>query len=424
MDKGFQESLVHTGGGLMQPSWPPDNHYFDPVLLRNGNQEKQSGYCMDIYTDAALAFMEANRDRPFFVYLATNTPHSPLEIDEKYAAPYRAMGLDEKTAKVYGMIANIDENVGRVMEKLKALNLAENTILIFMGDNGPCPSQGSRWNADLKNIKGSVYDGGIRVPFIVRWPARLRAGGTMERIAAHIDLLPTFLDACGVAQPAGLRLDGAGILPLLEGKARDWPARTLFFQWHRGDVPEMYRDAAARDDRWKLVTHLKGGRPVAELYDLPADPGETKDVAAGHPDVVARLRAAYEAWFQDVSATRGYDPPRIYLGTPHENPTILTRQDWRGPRAGWDKESLGYWEVDVRTAATYAVTLLFPPSPAERQAHFKLGGVDKSVSLAPGADTCVLEKVGLEAGPGRLEAWLDVGGRTVGVHYVCVKRSQ
>ncbi|HUU11294.1 MAG TPA: arylsulfatase [Phycisphaerae bacterium] len=420
IDQGFHEALYHLGGGMCQPSDPPGSPgYFDPILQRNGKDEPAKGYCTDLFADAAMAFIEANRDRPFFCYLPTNAPHGPLQVPEKYVEPYRAMGLPDDTAKVYGMIANVDENVGRLLEKLKALGLERRTIVIFLTDNGA--QQRNRYAAGLRAGKGTVYDGGIRVPFFIRWPGRLPPR-QMSRIAAHIDLVPTLLDACGVAPPPGLKLDGLDLLPLLDGRAGDWPDRTLTFQWHRGDEPVLYRDAAARAERWKLVMHLKGRTPAFELYDMAADPGETKDLAADHPDVVQRMREGYEAWFKDVSSTRGYAPPRIYLGTPHENPVRLSRQDWRGPRAGWGKNSLGHWEVRVAEAGTFDVTLRFAPAPEDRQAVFKLLGTDLATAVAKGAATCTLRDVKLVAGDGRLEAWLAAGDQTVGVHYVEVKR--
>jgi hypothetical protein len=322
------------------------------------------------------------------------------------------MGLDETTARVYGMVKNIDENVGRLLAELKKLGLEERTIVIFLTDNGP---QQVRYVCGLRGRKGTVYEGGIRVPCFVRWPARLKPGQKIDRIAAHIDILPTLLDACGVAIPEGLFLDGVSLLPLLRGQKVPWPDRTLFFQWHRGDVPQLYRDCAARSQKYKLVN----GK---ELYDIDADPGETKNIAALHTDIVRRLRAAYEEWFRDVSATRGYEPPRIYLGTQFENPVTLTRQDWRGPRAGWGSDSLGYWEVFVREAGAYAVTLRFGPTRAETDVHFRLGNVNLSQTVKAASEVCRFDSVQLEAGEARLEAWLGSGDKSVGVSYVEMNR--
>lgn len=165
IDQGFDESVICRGGGLSQPSGPPNNGYFDPILELNGVPFKSKGYCTDIFTDATIDYITRHKDKPFFTYVAYNAPHVPLEIDEKYVAPYKSVGLDDVTAATYGMIANIDYNVGRIMQTLHDLKLEENTILIFFTDNGP---QYPRYNSGLRDVKGSVYEGGIHVPFFIR----------------------------------------------------------------------------------------------------------------------------------------------------------------------------------------------------------------------------------------------------------------
>jgi arylsulfatase A-like enzyme len=442
IDQGFQEALVHNGGGIGQPADPPGNRYFDPVLQHNGKAVKTKGYCSDIFTDAALQYIARPSDKPFFVYLAFNCPHTPLQVPERYAAPYRKMNLahdqfprighplpgkanQEEIARVYGMVTNIDDNLGRLFAKLEALKLADNTLVIFLTDNGP---QQVRYNGGLLQRKTSVHEGGIRVPCFVRWPARLKGGRKVSQIAAHIDIAPTVLEACGVDRPKGVKFDGRSVLPLLRGDKVDWPNRTLYFQWHRGDVPQLNRACAARSSRYKLVQPLGiDGRPLPEkltfkLYDMLRDPLEMKDIAAEKPEVVAQMRRDYEAWFKDVSSTRGYAPPRIHLGAPQENPTTLTRQDWRGPRAGWGPRSLGHWEVHVARSGRYTITLRFAPLETDGKAHFALAGVTKEQALKKGATRCVLEGVELKQGPGRLEAWLAEEKGTKGVQYVDVKR--
>jgi arylsulfatase A-like enzyme len=420
MDQGFQESLVHRGGGIGQPSDPPGgDHYQDPWLVHNGKDGRFQGYCTDVFTDAALEFMQANRDRPFFAYLSTNAPHTPLEVPESYVVPYREMGLDETTAKVYGMITNVDENVGRLLAKLDEWQLAENTIVIFMTDNG---AQQHRYRAGLRGLKGSVYEGGIRVPFLVRWPARFKPG-KVEVPAAHIDVLPTLLEVCGAARPTDLQLDGRTLLPLLDGSRSDWPDRNLFFQWHRGDEPQLYRAFAARDKRYKLVGHLDGdGSPGFELFDLETDPGEQRDLTTHHPEIAGRLRQAYEEWFKDVSSTRGYAPPRIILGTDHENPVLLTRQDWRGARASWSDDGLGHWEVAVARAGNYQVRLIFPAAKEAGRVEFRLGSCRREGEIKVGDTSVLFEAVQLEQGDGRLQAVLHSGSASRGAHYVEVRR--
>ncbi len=407
-DQGFHESLVHMGGGIGQPSDPPGNRYFDPQLSHNGETKTYKGYCTDIFTDACIDFIKNNKDKPFFAYLSTNTPHTPLQIHEDYVKPYREMGLDDVTAKIYGMVENIDDNVGKLLKALDKNGLKENTIVIFLTDNGP---QQQRYTANLRGRKGSVYEGGVRVPFYIRWPQRLKAGASVDRIAGHIDVAPTLLEACGVSKPESVSFDGKSVLPLLEGKQVEWKDRTLFMQWHRGDEPERFRASAARSQRYKLVNG-------EELYDIKNDPGETNDIAAQNPRIVNRLRRQYLNWFRDVSGERGYFPPRIHIGSPNENPTILTPQDWRGPSAGWGKQAVGYWEVDVLEEKRYDVRMRFGPMDSGGAAYFKLRNVLLRHDLEPGDESLTFSSVKLPKGPSRLEAWIDLGGQAIGMQYV------
>ena len=458
-DQGFEESLVHTGGGLCQPAGPFDNSYFDASLLHNGRRVKTTGYCSDVYVDALLRFISQHREQPFFVYLPFNCPHGPFQISEKYAKPYEdlkmkpgdfpAVGhirpnVPKNTAKVFGMVENIDDNVGRILEKLDELEIAENTMVIFLTDNGP---NGARYDAGFKAHKGSVYEGGIRTAFFVRWPAVLKAGGKVDRVAAHIDVVPTLLEACGVRPPNRVALDGRSILPLLKGEQVDWPARTLFFQWHRGDEPVLYRAFSARSATHKLVHpgNVEPGTDPAdvpfELYDLRTDPMEMNDIAAEHPQIVKKLRGQYEAWLADVGRDHGYEAPRILIGTPHENPTVLTRQDWRGAAATWSPKGLGHWEIAVPEDGTFEVTCDFdlPKRPAE--IHFSVQSVALSkridpkaarpspakapYPLAPGYIRCTFGPVNLKASSAeRLETRVieDGAEKPYGVRYVYVRR--
>lgn len=408
IDQGFEESLNCTGGGLTQPSDPPGNTYFDPMLRHNGKWEKHKGYCTDIFFDGAMQFIEQNRARPFFTYIATNAPHDPLQVDEGLVAPFRKAGLDERTAKVYAMCKNIDDNTGRLIAKLKQLGLERDTILIYMTDNGP---QHDRYNAGMRGRKGTVYEGGIRVPFLVRWPGGVKAGTAVGNLAAHIDIMPTLVDACGAKLPK-TKIDGTSLMPLVNGKAI--PQRTLFFQWHRGDVPNPHQNACATNGRHKLVN----GK---ELYDLQADPAEKSDIAAAKPDVAKQLRGEYDRWFADVAATRNFAPPRIYLGTEHEDPVTLTRQDWRGGKAGWAADSNGHWEVDVRRSGRYEIKLRFAKLEAAGTAKFKLGTAQAMEQVAAGATEVTLKNVALAQGPGQLSGEIDSAGRTLGLQYVDVK---
>ena len=322
--QGFDESLSFSGAALRQ--------YFDPELLHNGVKEKTTGYCMDIFTDAAIAFVKKNRAKPFFIYLPANLIHSPLKVAPELAAEYDALGLGDSTKKIYGMIRSVDNNFGRLRTTLKELRLEENTLLIFTSDNGPASESTNpkeRFMAGLQGMKGTVFENGIRVPCFMRWPAGFQSPARMTRLAAHIDVLPTALEACSDGVTSGPKLDGVSLLPLLKNPAAIWPDRTLFFQWDSGQIPRRGHAFTALTEKWKLVQpcgmdakqqqHIRDsyaalcrvqgrgersmdGPSRYELYDIVADPGETKDLAAAHPDIVVKMRQQYEAWFDDVAA--------------------------------------------------------------------------------------------------------------------------
>lgn len=402
MDQGFDDNLVLHGGGLVQPGDVPEElsgvapSYFDPLLVRNGKWEAQKGYCTDIYFREAMRFIDENRSRPFFCYVPTNAPHSPLQVAPELVAPFLKMGLDDTTARIYAMVANIDENVGKMLAHLKSRGLEQDTLVIFMTDNG---AQQKRFNAGLRGLKGSVYEGGIRVPLLMKWPGKIKPGTVVDRVSAHIDLTPTMLEVTGAKTQA--KLDGRSLLPLVTStNAKEtWSDRTLFLQWHRGDVPRAFENSAVLTQSYKLVD----GK---ELYDLDADPGEAKNVAAAQPNVVRQLRLSYEAWFKDVSA-QGYAPPRIVMGK--KWPTLLTRQDWRGPGANWEASGVGHWEVQVESAGPYDVTLLFVAPTEEVLLKASWIGQHK---IAAGQKRLDLKGVKLPLGDGRFEAKVGDKGLT------------
>jgi arylsulfatase A-like enzyme len=416
-DQGFQESLIHLGGGIGQPGDAEGNRYTNPLLRLNGEWKRYEGYCTDIFFDAAMRFVEANQREPFFCYVATNAPHTPLEVPEEWVAPYRDQGVDDVTARVYAMVKNIDDNLGRMLDRLDGLGISQNTAVIFLTDNGP--QQGNRYNAKLRGLKGSVYEGGIRVPMFVRWPGHVAAGSRSDRLTAHLDILPTLCEMAGVAPPRDRELDGRSLLPLLEARQGSWADRTLFTQWHRGDAPIARESAAVLTARYKLVLKRDLKPDGMELFDLLDDPAETANIAGKLPHIALELSRRYDRWLEHVSATRGYEPPRIWIGDRNEDPTTLSRQDWRGPRAGWTEDDvLGYWEVDVRKGGRYQFVLRTKALDRDATAWLRLNGVEWSAPLAAGELRVELPVQQIPAGPGRLEAWLDLGGQTRGVWYV------
>jgi arylsulfatase A-like enzyme len=413
MEQGFDHALYHRGGGMVQPGDPPGSSYVNPILQLNGKQQPRAGgYCTDVFTDAALAFIESNKDKPFLVWLATNAPHTPLEVPDEWVKPYKAQGLDDVTAKIYAMVENIDKNVGRIVVRLRELNLENDTILVFMTDNGP---QQKRFNADLRGLKGSVYEGGIRVPFFIKYPAKLKAGAKIDQMASHLDFTPTMLDLCAVEISQPPKFDGTSLAPLMLGQQATLPDRHIIIQWHRGDVPQPYNNCAVITDRWKLVN----GK---ELYDLQADRAEKNDLAKAHREIVSRLRGEYDKWFADITRENRFTSPRIVLGSDHENPVTLTRQDWRGPKAGWTPASVGHWEVQIAQPARYEITVRFATLRLPGQVTLTIGDVRMDQPAEIGASDSVFKDVALPAGPARLQAVISVEGKDYGAGYVDVRR--
>ena len=455
-DRGFEEVLMHGGGGVGQTPDYWGNDYFDDTYFRNGNPEKHTGYCTDVWFTQAMKFIGSHRNRPFFVYLATNAPHGPLNVAPKYSDPHAAKGVPKNMAKFYGMIENIDENMGRLMAKLDAWRLAENTILIFMTDNGTSngvarqskrskrggatrPTGWAGFNAGMRGKKGSLYDGGHRVPCFIRWPAGgLHRGREVDRLTAHIDLLPTLIHLCSLNRPAGVEFDGVSLAPLLRRQEAKWPDRTLFVQYRQSTEPPKKWNAAIMTERWRLVAG-------SQLYDIQADPGQGTNVAADHADVVAKLRKAYEEWWPGASARFGEYVP-IVIGADNENPTRLTGFDWH-TRTPWNQGHVrrgvaanGFWAIDVARDGDYELELRRWPKEVNKpitaaieggkairvtHARLKIGDTDTTKPTPEGA-VAVTFTTRLKAGQTTLQTWLiDEGiqkGQARGAYYVYVKR--
>ena len=427
-DQGFQEALVHKGGGIGQAAGPPGNSYFDPILEHNDVSKRYEGYCDDIFTDAAIEFASQDSEQPFFAYLATNLPHFPLVVPDELADPYRKMGLHEHNALTYGMIASIDYNVGRLLDSLDELGIAEDTIVIFMSDNGPRTRRTKndvypgRYVANLRGTKTSNYENGIKVPFFIRWPGTISAGKKVDTMATHVDVLPTILEATGVSPIEGRAIDGRSLMPLLnDSSSIDWPNRTVYFQWHSGPIPYEYVHFAARSEKYKLIQnqdnpHSLDNPPTTqevenmlsslELYDIENDPSELRNIAQDNPDVVDKMLEEYEAWFAEVTRERDYNnPERIQLGTPYQEHVILSRFDWRGPES---KTRIGHWEVESIEEKKYRIALRFGPARRSGMAWVRYAGVTFSTKVRKGASRIVFEDIVLPAAKGRFEAFLKL----------------
>lgn len=443
VDQGFERSLVHRGGGLAQPSEPAANarRYTDAILFDAGEPVATRGYCTDVFFDAARDFIDdcARSDQPFFAYVATNAPHGPVhDVPADSYAKYRdrdysAVGIEgdrqsDRVARIFAMIDNIDTNVGRILAHLDRRGLAEETIVIFLSDNGP---EGRRFVGPMRGRKSQVFEGGIRTPFFVRWPGRIEPDLQVDTNAAHIDVMPTLLEAAGVDTPEGVALDGRSLLPLLCEDAVSAPAaasRMLFVQSHRGDAPRLNHNCAVIHDRWKLLRASGfGEQPNADarfaLYDLDADPYERSDLAAARPEVVAVMRQAYADWFADIMTSRpnGFVPPRIVIGTEHEPVTTLTKQDWFGSTpGGWGQR--GAWHLETRAAGPFEIRALFRAPTSIDAARITVGTRVTEIALAAEGDAIVLGVEDLPAGPVELMVECRSEGEWLAPYQVEVRR--
>jgi len=484
-DRGFQEVLVCGGGGVGQIPDYWGNDYFDDVYFHNEKPEKFEGYCTDIWFDNVINFIKKNKDQSFFAYIPTNAPHSPYNVPEKYSKPYEEKGMKNSRAKFYGMITNIDENIGRLVKELKKLGLFNNTILIFCGDNGTSsgvdldkngfPVGG--FNAGMRGRKGSPYEGGHRAACSISWPnAGIKGGKSISRLTAHIDILPTLIDLCDLQQkPKEVRYDGKSLKPLLIGKTKNWTDRVLFVDNQRLEYLVKWKQFAVMTDRWRLVGNygkgktyrnfslepnqqlIKSPRKEIELYDIKIDPGQRHNLADKHPEIVNKLLQAYENWWKDISK-RSDEYCRIIIGSEKENPTILTCHDWHGGRneIPWNQRQIrqgfvanGFWAVEAARDGEYEFALRRWPieldkgigegNPARegvsgvenlpeekildiKGARLKIGDVDVKKSVPKDAKEAVFQ-VKLKKGKTRLQTWFtDAKSENRGAYYVYIKR--
>ncbi|TWU39611.1 arylsulfatase [Novipirellula artificiosorum] len=441
-DRGFQDVVWHRCGGIGQASDHWGNDYFDDTYERNGKFEKFEGYCTDVWFREGIRFVEQNQDKPFFLYLALNAPHGPYRVPEQWAKPY----LGNKAVanpNFYGMIANIDHNLGILRRRISELGLAENTILIFMTDNGTAAGgkfQGLDskplvgFNAGMRGKKSSVFDGGHRVPFFMYWPqGGLRGGKEIETLAAHIDVLPTLADLCDIPVPEAYQPDGVSLKPLLQPSGQPWMRDHHVLQFHGGagakTLPSKpFAYSVVMTQRWRLVNSDGEG-----LYDIQADPAQSNDVAKEHPEVMTKLRAHYAPFWEKVSPR--LTAVRIDVGSPAENPTVLCSQDWYLPSGNppWNFQAIsklprvtGPWMLEVKQAGRYRLTLRQYPKQANQpviavNAKIEVAGQTQTLPVEPNSKGVVFE-VDLPAGPTELVTWLyDKHGKAGGAYFTEVE---
>ena len=444
-DRGFQESIWFPSSHIPSAAGYFNNDYFDDVYHHNGVAQKFEGYTTDVFFREAQAWMkqQAARHEPFFCYLPLAAAHAPLFVPGRYREPYRKQR--PAIASFYGMIANIDENLGRLDAFLRENRLHENTILIFMTDNGTATGE-PVFNAGLRGKKLSLYDGGHRVPLFIRWPAgKLRAAGDITALTQVQDVLPTLLDLCGVAKPAAVKFDGTSLAGLLRDANATLSDRKLTIQFSRmDDSRPKPGDAVVLWKRWRWVADK-------ELYDLATDPAQERNVISQFPEVATELRAHYAGWWSGVEPRINEFSP-IHVGSAHENPTRLTPCDWmdvffdQQNQVRRTKKS-GAWSLVVEHAGDYEFSLRRWPVEADApitaampayqgidggfaagdafpvaSAEMKIGNLLRQKPVVAD-DKAVTFNVTLPRGPMELQTWFrDAAGQEIaGAYYVYVR---
>lgn len=434
-DRGFQHAVHHAAGGVGQAPDYWGNDYFDDTYRVNGQLQRFPGFCTDVWFDEGMKFIRANKHRPFFAYIATNAPHSPYHCPAEYSRPY-AGNPQVSIPEFYGMVANIDDNVAKLMQLLQAEGLEENTILVFMTDNGTAGGlkDGRGFDGHMRGQKNSEYDGGHRVPFIIRWPGgRIEAGKSIDRLTAHIDILPTFIDLCGLDAPK-IAFDGASLRPLLYSDGSGWPDRALVVETQRVIDPLKWRHCAVMTDRWRLVNG-------AELYDLATDPKQANDVAATHPEVVERLRGTYDRFWDDVSREHNLTSYMV-IGSDRAPVVALSSHDWLIDQLPpWNQTHIekgevaipAHWAVEVERDGDYEISLRRWPVEADKgindgtygkafnykKARMQIAGIDETKEIPEGAKE-VTFKVSLKQGVAKLAPLFIGGGAEATPYYAYV----
>jgi arylsulfatase A-like enzyme len=450
IDRGFDESVYHPGSAVTSA---PDyffNDYFDDHYRHKDKIEQYKGYCTDVWFDLALDWIDECRkkDEPFLAYIATNAPHAPLWVQDEYRQPYLDT-VDYKEASFFGMISNIDENLKELDDYLEKNGLKDNTILIYMTDNG---TEGGEtiYNAGMKGKKRSLYEGGHRVPFFIRWPdGKLEGGRDIKGVARTTDILPTLIDLCGLEAGEETEFDGFSLTGSIE-KGFTPDDRMAVIQYghpYKGfwGYTEKYHSAVL----WKTWRLVDG----KELYDISSDPGQEKDIAEANPGIVEKMLRHYEEWWEKNGSNLDFHQP-ITIGSDKENPTRLCSADWAEVYADWPQHirgcvmDSGVWHVNADRAGEYEFTLMrWPeesklgisaPAPVLKgvdgelpagvalpvsKAWLKINDREETLQVPEGASGITF-KMNLDKGPARIKSWwYDEKGKTLaGAFYMNVER--
>lgn len=378
---GYQTAAYGKWHNGMQPPYHPNTrgfddfygfasghwgNYFDPLIEHNGNLVKGKRFLVDDLTNRAMEFITKNKEKPFLLYLPYNTPHSPMQVPDKYWNKFMDKELTKKhrdtaiedpnfTRAALAMVENIDDNVGRIINKLKELNLEENTIIVYLSDNGP---NGWRWNGGMRGKKGSIDEGGVRSPLFISWKNTIPASKKITQIASAIDILPTLAGLAGIETKTQKPLDGLNMEPLIFEENPSWESRLIYNHWND--------KTSVRSQEFRLDDENR-------LYHIPSDLGQTKDVSKNYPEVYTSLLNAKESWLLEVPKRSAYNRP-FTVGHPDIKTTQLPARD--GITHGGIKRSNQYpncsfftnwrsledsisWDAEVLSDGDYEVILYY-----------------------------------------------------------------
>jgi arylsulfatase A-like enzyme len=361
-DRGFDHSIRYNSFGLHTIAGHWENSAFDDHGWQNNEPIIFKGYNTDFFFEEAESWV-GQQEKPFFLLLATTAPHAPLYVPSRYEKPFEDLG--KLLAAYFGMMINLDDNVGRLMKYLDESGLSENTIVIYMTDNGSRERSGF-YGAGMRGTKGSLYEGGHRVPFFIRWPDGIEGHPhdigeprDIDVLTHSTDLLPTLLELMNLNVNRPADFEGHSLVPVLEGQADPFPDRKVVIQW--GSEFEKYDLSAVLWKKWRLVEGQ-------ELYNLATDPGQERDLAVQRDDVVQILRNHYDEWAEGTMKVMHPDN-YVIVGSSFEPVTALTAEGWTGPRlSDWkyiakiNTPQYGYWKIEAAESGNFEVLFyLFPP---------------------------------------------------------------
>jgi arylsulfatase A-like enzyme len=359
--QGFDEFVGFRGGNLV--------NYFDETLERNDNRNYPTkGYITDVLTDEAISFMKRNIDKPFFCYIPYNAPHSPFQVPDKYYDYYADKGCTPALASIYGMVENLDDNLGRIFDFMEQNSLSDNTLLIFLSDNGPGILD--RYNGGMRGRKGSVDEGGTRVPAYFYWKGQILPGSKLNMLAAHIDLLPTLASITNSDIPKGVDVDGINVLPYITQQKKSFEREIFTARQINKNTPSDEMEYSLRTDKYRLVKR----KNQIELYDMVNDHNQSIDIALKYPEITNELRGKAEKCLSEINKTDFQKPlctigdkeakiHELYADEAHFSGNVKFA-GLKGFNPDWltnisSSEDLIWWDLDVKNTNTYTVLLKY-----------------------------------------------------------------